>query len=183
MSEYQYYEFVAVDRPLTDEQVQALRALSTRARITSTRFVNHYNWGNFVGNPRALMEECFNLFVYAANWGTRCFMMRLPRRLFDPASTSPYFAAGDVCAAWATKEHVILQFERSEIYEDGLTEYEFDDGSGWLAALAPLRQELLQGDQRCLYLAWLVCVQTGLVDDEAVEPPVPIGVQELSASL
>jgi hypothetical protein len=88
-----------------------------------------------------------------------------------------------VWAAWATKEHVILQFERSEIYEDGLGEYEFDDGSGWLAALARLRQELLQGDRRCLYLAWLLCVQTGLVDDEAVEPPVPIGVQELSASL
>jgi hypothetical protein len=183
MSEYQYYEFVAVDRPLSDEQVRALRALSTRARITSTRFVNHYDWGNFRGNPRALMEECFDLFVYVANWGTRCFMMRLPRRLFDPASTAPYFAAGDVCAAWVTKEHVILQFERSDIYEDDLTEYEFDDGSGWLAALAPLRQELLQGDQRCLYLAWLLCVQTGLVDDEAVEPPVPLGIQKLSASL
>jgi hypothetical protein len=183
MSEYQYYEFVAVDRPLSDEQVQALRALSTRARITSTRFVNHYDWGDFRGNPRALMEECFDLFVYVANWGTRCFMMRLPRRLFDPASTAPYFAAEDVCAAWATKEHVILQFDRSEIYEDDLAEYEFDDGSGWLAALAPLRQELLQGDQRCLYLAWLLFVQTGLVDDEAVEPPVPLGIHELSASL
>jgi hypothetical protein len=183
MSEYQYYEFVAVDRPLSDEQVQALRALSTRARITSTRFVNHYDWGNFRGNPRALMEKCFDLFVYVANWGMRCFMMRLPRRLFDPASTVPYFIAEDVCSAWATKEHVILQFERSDIYEDDLAEYEFDDGSGWLAALAPLRQELLQGDQRCLYLVWLLCVQTGLVDDEAVEPPVPMGIQKLSASL
>jgi hypothetical protein len=37
MSEYQYYEFLAIDRPLTARQVAALRAYSTRATITSTR--------------------------------------------------------------------------------------------------------------------------------------------------
>jgi hypothetical protein len=180
MSEYQYYEFVAVDRPLSEEQLRSLRTLSTRARITSTRFVNHYDWGGFRGNPRALMEDCFDLFAYVANWGTRCFMMRMPRRLFDLASTAPYFGTGDVCSAWAKKEHVVLQFERNDIYDDGSADYEFDDGSGWLAALAPLRQELLQGDLRCLYLAWLLCVQTKLFDSRALEPPVPPGIQQLS---
>jgi hypothetical protein len=38
MSEYQYYEFVAVDRPLLEEQQRALRALSTRARIRVMAF-------------------------------------------------------------------------------------------------------------------------------------------------
>ena len=38
MSEYQYYEFVAVDRPLGPGQMAQLRALSTRARITPTGF-------------------------------------------------------------------------------------------------------------------------------------------------
>jgi hypothetical protein len=42
---------------------------------------------------------------------------------------------------------------------------------------------LLEGDQRCLYLAWLLCVQTGLVDKDALEPPVPPGMTQLSASL
>lgn len=183
MSEYQYYEFVAVDRPLSEEKLRALRALSTRARITSTRFVNHYDWGDFRGNPRALMEDCFDLFVHVANWGTRCFMMRLPRQLFDADAVKPYLAAGDVCAAWATDQHVILQFEQEDIYGDGAADYEFDDGSGWLAALAPLRQELMGGDLRCLYLAWLLCAQTGLVDEKASEPPVPPGMAQLSAPL
>ncbi len=40
MSEYQYYEFVAIDRPLTAEQQDDLRAVSTRGRISSTSFVN-----------------------------------------------------------------------------------------------------------------------------------------------
>jgi hypothetical protein len=43
MSEYQYYEFQAVDRPLTAGEQQELRALSTRGRITLTSFVNSYD--------------------------------------------------------------------------------------------------------------------------------------------
>ena len=45
MSEYQYYEFQAVDRPLTQEQMGELRAYSSRAQITPSSFVNVYNWG------------------------------------------------------------------------------------------------------------------------------------------
>jgi hypothetical protein len=40
MSEYQYYEFLAVDRPLDERQQAEVRALSTRARITATSFTN-----------------------------------------------------------------------------------------------------------------------------------------------
>ena len=46
MSEYQYYEFLALDRPLTSDEMQELRAFSTRARITPTSFINEYNWGD-----------------------------------------------------------------------------------------------------------------------------------------
>jgi hypothetical protein len=52
MSEYQYYEFLAVDRPLDERQQDEVRALSTRARITATSFINEYHWGNFGGDPR-----------------------------------------------------------------------------------------------------------------------------------
>jgi len=51
VSEYQYYEFLALDKPLTDEQRAELRKLSSRAEITATRFVNEYNYGDFRGNP------------------------------------------------------------------------------------------------------------------------------------
>jgi hypothetical protein len=52
VSEYQYYEFVAVDRPLTPAQQGELRTLSTRARITASSFVNDYQWGDLKGDPR-----------------------------------------------------------------------------------------------------------------------------------
>ena len=48
MSEYQYYEFQAIDRPLDEADRRALRAISTRARITATSFTNTYEWGDYL---------------------------------------------------------------------------------------------------------------------------------------
>ena len=41
MSEYQYYDFRALDRPLTRNEMATLRSISTRAAITATSFTNH----------------------------------------------------------------------------------------------------------------------------------------------
>jgi hypothetical protein len=51
MSESRHYEFQAIDRPLDARARRELRACSTRATITSTRFVNHYEWGDLQGDP------------------------------------------------------------------------------------------------------------------------------------
>ncbi len=42
MSEYQYYEFRAIDHPLERKEMDELRALSSRAEITPTSFTNTY---------------------------------------------------------------------------------------------------------------------------------------------
>jgi len=83
MSEYQYYEFQAIDRPLSERERRELRACSTRATITSTRFVNHYEWGDLKGDPRAWMEKYFDAFLYVANGGTHWLMLRFPRRILE----------------------------------------------------------------------------------------------------
>lgn len=67
MSEYQYYEFRAIDRPLTKQEMTELRAISSRATITPTQFVNVYNYGDFRGKPAKLMEKYFDIFLYLAN--------------------------------------------------------------------------------------------------------------------
>lgn len=46
MSEYQYYEFQAVDRLLDEKARKQLRAISSRAHITASSFVNSYDWGD-----------------------------------------------------------------------------------------------------------------------------------------
>jgi len=63
MSEYQYYEFAAIDKPLNEKDMKALRNLSTRAQITPTSFVNEYNWGDLKGDPLKLVEKYFESLV------------------------------------------------------------------------------------------------------------------------
>jgi len=52
-----------------------------------------------------------------------------------------------------------------------------------MGSLMSLRSELLRGDIRCLYLGWLLCAQNEEFAKDQLEPAVPAGVGELSASL
>ena len=176
MSEYQYYEFQAIDRPLTHDQMAELRSLSTRARITAISFVNEYHWGSFKGDPDQLMERYFDAFLYFANWGTRHLMLRLPARLLTPTAVEPY-CDGRSLSYRVKGEYMILSFLSETEGYDG------EDDGGELSSLIPLRADLLRGDYRCLYLGWLLTVQNAEVDDGATEPPVATGVEELERLL
>jgi hypothetical protein len=93
MSEYQYYEFRAIDRPLTQREMDELRALSTRATITPTGFLNVYNYGNFRGDPLALNTLAHSATVWPSSWNRwiadqSYFMQRLPDRVNTHANRS-----------------------------------------------------------------------------------------------
>jgi len=176
MSEYQYYEFQAVDRPLAKREMGSLRRLSSRATITPTSFVNTYNYGDFRGNPFRLMAKYFDVFVYVANWGTRQLMFRLPRRGVGLKALTHYCAGGS--ATFKTiGRYVLIEF-LSEGEDDGWV-----SGEGWIDSLVPLRADLLRGDLRCLYLGWLLASQNDELVDGAVEPPVPPGLGKLTTTL
>ena len=57
MSEYQYYEFRALDRPLNKKEMGVLRSISSRAEITSTSFINTYNWSDLKADPDKLIQK------------------------------------------------------------------------------------------------------------------------------
>jgi hypothetical protein len=177
MSEYQYYEFQAIDRPLTDYEMRELRSYSSRATITSTRFVNHYHWGSFKGNPVVWMEKYFDAFLYVANWGTHELMLRLPQAVLDGVTAQPY-CAGESASVHAQGDHIILAF-RSEDESGEWLEEDVDR----LAPLVPLRADIASGDHRALYLAWLAGVQTGELDEADPEPACPPGLGQLTAPL
>ena len=179
--EYKYYEFEAIDRPLGDRERRELRRLSTRARITPTSFVNDYQWGDFRDSPRRLMETYFDAFLHFTNGGTHQLMLRLPERLVDLATARRY-CIGAAATAWTHGDHVIVDL-RSE--NDASWEWAdwADDGRRRMASISRVRTELLSGDLRALYLSWLLCVQSGEVDDDAVEPRIPSGLQNLTSGL
>lgn len=177
MSEYEYYEFQAIDRPLTDKEMRELRKYSSRARITPGTFVVDYSWGSFKGNENLWLENYFDAFLYLANWGTHVLKLRLPSPLLDPAVVSEY-CGGESASAEEKNGKVILSFV-SDDEEGG----EWVDGEGQLSSLISVRAELARGDLRALYLGWLLRVQMGELEEEATEPPVPPGLGQLSASL
>ena len=169
MSEYQYFEFQAIDRPLSKKEMAELRSYSTRARITPTSFVNDYSWGDFKGDADVWMDKYFDAFLYLANWGTRILKLRLPDRLLN-AKTARLYAVGEHTAARVRNGNVIISFHsENEDVEDSV------ESEGSLASLISVRSELAHGDLRALYLGWLLCVQNGELDPDSLSPPVPAG--------
>jgi hypothetical protein len=177
MSEYQCYESVALDRPLTAKQMAELRAISTRAEISPTRFWNEYQWGNLKADPAKLMGRFFDAHLYFANWGTHRLMLRIPKARVDLKALKPFFVGGHAARLTSVGDHVLLDLGSDT------EEPDYDEQSqGSLAALSPLRAELMRGDLRPAYLAWLHAVSADDLDDDAAEPPVPAGLAELTAA-
>jgi len=176
MSEYQYYEFQAIDRPLSEKDVRELRSYSTRAVITATRFTNHYEWGNFKGDEDAWMAKYFDAFLYLANWGTRVLKLRWPSAILPPA-TARLYAPGGAARMRKTKDKSVITW-----CSDDEDSWDWIEGEGDLAAILPVRDEIARGDLRSLYLGWLLAVESGDSDDDKLEPPVPPNLKRLSAS-
>jgi hypothetical protein len=184
MSEYQYYGFLAVDRPLTIAEQAEVRELSTRATITAASFTNEYHWGDFKGDPHLMMQRYYDAHLYVANWGTHRLMLRLPHTLLS-LEVAEQYAVDDHVGVTATSESVILDL----ISEDDSGDW-VEGAEDSLSAIVGVRAELAAGDLRALYLAWL-SAYGGWAEDEgafyeddedAVEPPVPAGLGSLTAS-
>jgi len=164
MSEYQYYEFAAVDQLLTEQAQSELRSRSTRATITASGFINEYHWGNLKGEPLDWVERFFDAHVYSSSWGNCRLMLRIPRDVIDAkvildcVGTPGLSASASVPTAFEanrTAQHSILDWSFNDDSGEHARFYEQADGPGWMARLLPLRDELLRGDTRPLYLGWL----------------------------
>jgi len=164
MSEYQYYEFLAIERPLSAEDRAEIRRISTRAKITETSFVNEYSYGDFKGDPIEFMRRWFDIHIYLANWGSRQLIIRLPKQLADVATLRRFEC--DFIKIVETDEHAIVDLD---VPSDG-DAYDFIEDDGWMARLTPLRDDILAGDLRRLYLVWIYAVWLEGVADDAIEP-------------
>lgn len=177
MSEFQSYEFLAVDRRLTAEEMAALRRFSTRARITPTSFANTYEWGDLKGDPLRWMEKYFDVFGYWANWGTRRLMVRIPAGDLAPETAEPYLSPQST-GVHRLGPHAIVEItcsgeERDEYFPSDVRAG--DEVGAPLDAIAEAREALAAGDLTLLYLGWLVDAADGFLDEDELEPPVPAG--------
>jgi len=185
MSAYQYYEFQAIDRPLTEEEQRAVARLSSRVEPHPRRAVFTYSFGGGLRRrAEDLLVEYYDAMLYLANWGSRQLMFRFPEPLVDLEQMQPYNVAtvdypSDAVNVYTKGEHAILDIQLHE--EEGLG---WIEGEGWLDSLVGLRDAILRRDYRLLYLAWLKGLTLAYdVDENALEPPVPPGLGNLTAAL
>ena len=116
------------------------------------------------------MENCFDLHLYLANWESRGLMIRFPKRLVDLSLLDAFIGEVDWAKVRVAGENVILNITRDEVeFED------WDDGAGWLAAMTPLRADVLSGDLRLFYLLWLTEVEDDVFEEDEPEPMPGIG--------
>ena len=185
MSEYQYYEFQAIDRPLTPEAQQDVARLSSRTEPHPRRAAFTYSFGGDL--PRRaedVLVDYYDAMLYLANWGSRQLMFRLPERLVDAHAMQQYNVVMRDYPLVAVRVYTEGDYAVLDIRLDQEGGLGWIQGEGWLDSLVGLRDEILRQDYRLLYLAWL----TGLtlvddVDEEALEPPVPPGLQTLSPAV
>ena len=103
-------------------------------------------------------------------------MLRVPRKLINIDLARQYC----ICdSAVIHEKRDLLIFEFTSETED----YEWEEGEGYLSSLISLRSDLIKGDYRCLYLAWLFCIQMEEIEEDVEEPPVPSNLGILNASL
>ncbi len=181
MSEYQYYEWQTIDRPLTASEQREVGGLSSHMdTVTSTQAIVTYSWGDFKHDPQKVLLKYFDAFLYDSNFGMRQLMFRLPKNLVDVSSIQPYLFEDRITLEEHGK-YFILEIQINEESDF----FEWVESDSVLGQLTPLREQLLQGDLRMLYLVWLKVISRdeGEGSEEELEPPVPAGLRKLNASL
>ena len=179
MSEYQYIYFAAVDKPLSDKQLDYMRRQSTRAEVTRWQFTNEYHYGNFHGNSLEMMRRGYDVHLHYANYGVRKLLFRLPLGLPIDAKLFKAYAT-DYGIEWKKDKRgkggvLSIQPEcDAGFYSEGY--FGFDR---MVTHLPKIREGLMAGDTRVLYLGWLACNW----DEESLEPPVPAGLGKLPQEL
>jgi len=180
MSEYQYYEFQAVDRPLTPEEQAEVSRFSSRTTASAYSAIFIYNYSDLPVDGDDLLAKYFDALLYLANWGTSRLLFRFPRSVMDVETFQPY--CHDDSISVLTKGDYII-FDMS-LYEE--EPYGWVEGEGWLSPMMELRQDILNGDFRAPYLAWLKVASMAAEWEDSgdlTEPPVPPNLGERSRAL
>jgi hypothetical protein len=179
MSEYQRYEFMTSERPLTRAQLNAVNALSSHIEASSTHALIEYHWGNFKHDPIKVLYTFFDGFLYWANWGSPELALRFPHGILPDNLIEGYNLAEFVTFT-RHSDYDILDLHFGEMEgPDEWVNYE-------LGSLISIRDELMDGDLRALYIVWLASQCMMGSDDEEEDnekinvPPVPPAFSKLT---
>jgi len=159
MSEYQRYEWMTSDRPLTREQLDVVNTLSSHIEASSTHALIEYHWGDFKHDPLQVLHDFFDGFLYWANWGAPQLALRFPHGVL-PVDLLDGYELDEFVTFTQNPEYDIVDIRFGELEApEEWVEYE-------LGSLIALREELMDGDVRALYIIWLASECLRRIPDE-----------------
>lgn len=180
MSEYQYVIFQAVDSPLDDKQLEFAQRQSTRAEVSRWTLSVEYHYSSFRGDVDGLLRRGYDVYLQYTNYGDREIKLRLPHGMPVAKTVWSKYVDGEQLG-WkkdAKGRGGILSLR--PFHETG----EFEDvweTQKYLDAAVQVRERLIGGDLRALYLLWLCAADDDYNDPtEMIEPPVPHGVADMA---
>ena len=179
MSEFQTIHFAAIDKPLGDKQLAYMERQSSRAEVSRWRFDVEYHYSDFRGDAVEMMRRGYDVHLHYANFGIRKLMFRLPLGQPVDAKTFKRYEL-EYCLQWKKDPQGnggVLSIQPES--DAGSYHEDYFEFNRITAMLPKIRDGLIAGDSRLLYLGWLACNW----DEEAVEPPVPAGLKKLSSEL
>src|SRR6266704_3593303 len=107
MSEYQFYEFRAIDRALTAKEQKEIGSWSSRTLATDSGFVFSYSCGDFPKDVMSVVERYFDALFYCSNWGDTRLIFKFPKATLDIEKIRQY-SVPHVISIKQTGKHVIL---------------------------------------------------------------------------
>lgn len=149
------------------------------------RWQNTYNYGDFHGSEEKLLKY-YDAYFYIANWGTMLLGLAFPNGCLNPDLLPPYLRGGkryeNSLSVTRVDDRCIVWWSRNDDEGWGWTE-----GEGIINELVGIREEIMCGDYRALFLGWLAdfdpeeWLDSG--NTKAKIPPIPSNLGTLSASL
>ncbi|MEM9719163.1 MAG: hypothetical protein AAGA10_07950 [Bacteroidota bacterium] len=183
MSEYQYYDFYSIDRALNREELETIRTFSSRVHATPRRATFEYNFGDFRYDELEVLNDFFDIMLYVANWGSRRLAMKFPASLVSHKVLRTY----DIDAGYDYTNEIRVLRNGPNIIVDmycSLEDGDWVEGEGMLDQLLPLRAQILGGDHRALYLAWLhLAYEYPDIEEEWLVPITPANLKNLDHAL
>src|SRR6266511_5168730 len=134
MSEYQYYEWQALERPLTAAEQAAVNNLSSHIDVTYSQVIFTYEWGDFKHDPIQVLAKYFDAHLYITNWGTRHLAFRFPGGLLDVKTIERYTDEDHIRIKTIGNVQILeIEINEDEGYDEWVDEH------GLLSTLSRLR--------------------------------------------
>ena len=183
MSSYQYYDFYAIDRPLSKDEIATIRTYSSRVKPSSRRAIFEYNYSDFRYSEEEVLNDYFDMMLYISNWGERRLLMKFPANLVPFKKLQAF----DIDASYDFTQEIKVYKKGANVLIDlnfSTEDGGWADGEGLLDEMLPLREQVLNRDFRVLFLAWLHLVSMNPeIEANRQTPEIPSNLKTLDDSL